>query len=143
MSFVKKIGLYKWVNLMLLISLSLALLFTSTLVTAGWCINNCSFELKNGFIDPLYRYISLILISVSILLLLPSRYFKHWLLFFASWAIPLSLVVIFSESQYSTGGVLGLAGREFNATIMGGLLVVGTILFICGKAIYSWFKTKK
>jgi len=142
MSFVEKIELYKWINIIL--ALCVAFCIWTFGILRDDCLDvECLYSVVYGLYDPLVILFKGFLISIILLLLLPSRYFKHWLLFFASWAIPLSLAVIFSESQYSTGGVLGLAGREFNATIMGGLLVVGTILFICGKAIYSWFKTKK
>jgi len=142
MNILKKIGVYKWVNILAFLSLSLTLIFTSKIIASGWCIDNCSFELKNGFIDPIYYLLSFTIVTLFFLLLTPSRYFKLWLLYFASWAIPISLVVIFSESPYTTGGVLGLAGRQFNATIMGGMLVIGTIMFVLTHLVIDWWKTR-
>lgn len=103
---------------------------------------DCLYLKSYGFYEPLIILCKSLLVSVLALIIVPSQYFKHWLMYFASWAIPVSLLIIFSESPYNTGGVLGLAGRNFNATVMGYLLVFGTVLFILAKAIYVWIKRR-
>jgi len=129
----KYFDFYKSINILSIILSVIFLVSVYWFVTYGNCVDTCTFEFKNGFLDPMFKYTTLLIIAFGVLLFFPSKYFKHWLLYIFSWFLPLSLLLIFSESPYNTGGFLGLAGREFNAMVSGYFLVAVTIVFISVK----------
>ncbi|MFN3188130.1 MAG: hypothetical protein ACK42D_01115 [Candidatus Paceibacteria bacterium] len=115
-------------------------------ISSGWCIDNCTYEYKNSFLDPTIIYLQFLLPVLAILLLLPANFFKRFVLYVLSWYLPLSFFLIASESPYNTGGFLGLAGRKFSASLTGfGLLVVTAVFLLVslGWLGYKYWKNRK
>lgn len=120
-----------------------------TTLTAGgiwlyweyFCIQgNCSWEIRNFLFRPLlWGSLALSIISSS-LLFFPPKFFKLWLLFIASWSIPLALYFILGENPYSSS-ILS-PGRGLLSWIFGIFILLITMVYAIGWHLCEWRKGK-
>ncbi len=66
------------------------------------CFSSCSLEQTVGYLRPaLFIFTSLLLFGL-IFLFFPSYYFKKWLIYIASWYLPLTVILLSQISIYSS-----------------------------------------
>lgn len=118
---------FKRVNKYLFLG-SLALFVISYIFLARDCFSECEYRVATGILDPI-SYAALFLIAVTFALqFLPTKFFKNWLLYIASWYIPLSILYVSTISVY--GGSIMSVDRSTAVVWLGSLLVLITILSV-------------
>jgi lysylphosphatidylglycerol synthetase-like protein (DUF2156 family) len=78
--------------------------------------------------------------TLALLLFLPGNYFRRWLWYVASWAIPVSLIIVLNESEYAMGL---MSGRTFLAKALMDILFAITVAFIVGTFIFNRLQSAK
>jgi nicotinamide riboside transporter PnuC len=112
--------------------------------SAVQCVDiECVYLLSNGLYKPIVNFVTPLIITISIFIFLPTQYFKNWLIWIASWTLPISLFLIAQESPYSTGGFLKLSGRPFMAEMTGYIVCGVSIIFIIVYFVYTKFLKRK
>ena len=91
---------------------------------------NCVYLFSNGIYQPIVNFVTPLVLIFTSFIFLPTHYFKKWLIWIASWALPISFLLIAQESPYSTGGFLQMAGRPFIAEMTGYIVFGLSVLFI-------------
>lgn len=138
MNYLKQIRFYKLVNALSIASallISLGILFY---VGSGRCVEGCSYEFKTGLLDPLYIISNIFFYVLFVFLFLPSHYFRRWLWYVASWALPLLFYFVMSESVYNSGL---FSGRDFTAKIGMYILAAISMAFVVGVFAFGQITT--
>ena len=134
---------HKLINLLIFFIVILYVLYYPVFIEAGRCTDYCPADLKQAVLDPLYLSLQYLVYLLATLLVLPPRYFHRWLLYVASWGLPLLFILVGSSSPYSSGI---MTGRAFDAQL-------GTILFVGFSAVatvgfiiydfWQWYRSDK
>lgn len=128
---------YKIINLVFFTVIVVVWLLINNYYSLSICLdNNCSFEFRNGFLNPVQVGALFLLPTLSLFLVLPSHYFRRWLLYVASWALPISLYLVVSESVYTTAL---FSGRTFFAEMTMRAVFVISLIFVIGTYIYTHY----
>jgi len=132
---------YKFINLTLVVLVGMVWLYTVYYYRSGLCAENCSFEFMAGVLDPIKVASLYLLPTLGLFIPLPSHYFRQWLWYIASWALPLSVYLVLSESVYTTAL---FSGRTFFAeTTMKIFLIISVVFIVCVFAYTQYQKPKK
>jgi len=109
----------------------------TTIVLALILLNYCSlvackatpsyFFITDGLLSPLTIAFAGISVTLSFLLLFPSLVFKRWLMYIASWYIPLSMMAVASIPVTSAG--LLMPSRSWVAIQAMVILLVITVVY--------------
>ena len=99
---------------------------------------NCSFEFRNGILDPFMSGMFGLLFSFILLMFFSDKVFIKWIKFIASWYIPLAIFFVSSVNIYS-GFILNIPRPEAALFWMAGLFIL-TIVFLLLQRFY--FKVK-
>ena len=131
---------YKLINLALFI-IVLAIVFALYMyVTLGHCVDNCSLDLKQGIINPVFMGGKWFAGILGVLLFIPSRIFRKWLLYVA----PVILLLTFTLVQgisINSGNLLNpTRGKMAENGMM--LLAFVTVIFVVSHFVYEWRKKK-
>ena len=89
-----ELKIYKGLNLALLAIVVAIVLYIQYYYDSGLCLERCTYEFMAGFLDPLNVASQSLLMTLALLLFLPGNYFRRWLWYVASWAIPVSLIIV-------------------------------------------------
>lgn len=133
---------YKFINLLLLLLVGLYLWLYPHFISSGGCLADwCTYDIRVGLLYPLYIASKYFIYIPLVLIFLPAKYFKRWLLYVASWSIPFTFLAISQTSTYSSGI---MSGRDFDAFFASIILVVisaiSIILFLAFD-IYKWYRS--
>jgi len=93
-----------------------------------------------GFLDPLNVASQSLLMTLALLLFLPGNYFRRWLWYVASWAIPVSLIIVLNESEYAMGL---MSGRTFLAKALMDILFAASVVFVVGTFVFNKIQSAK
>lgn len=129
---------YKIINILLTIGTGLVVAGIYFYVTGGNCIDNCSYELKQGLIDPIYSGGKILVFVLAALLIFPRLIFKKWLFFIAPPIFVLTLVLVSNISVYTNSIVIPTRAK-MSENMMEFLAII-TVLFVVGHLIYDWKK---
>ena len=100
--------------------------------------HTCCYDFTEKTLRPLlWSSIPLTIIFVT-LLFFPSKLFKKWLLFIASWSIPISLLMILNTDPRSSNILSFDRGQV--AWLLGNIFFLITICYTIGWHIYEWRK---
>lgn len=140
----KKVSFYKILNSSLILSV-LTLYFFLDFKIKSCTSADCLFRVKPGFYDPFFITFPFFSAILLIFFVLPSHYFRRWLWYIASWAFPVLLYFIASESVYTSSIQ---SGPDFITHMGMIILTVITGLFIFGVFGYGllrkyWEKGRK
>jgi hypothetical protein len=126
---------YKKINLALLLVSSIILCAIIVFVYLGYCLEFCSYGIKEGLIDPLYSGTKWFSATLVVLLIVPSHIFRRWLFYVAPLPIILTIFLVQNISIYSSG-VLHISRGKMAEN---GMFVLGvvTIIFVVGHLIYD------
>ena len=141
-SLIKSFDNYKRVNLVAVLFLGVLVIGYPHFIASEVCSQYCSTDFKRGIIIPTFHiFIPLLFVGIA-LLLLPSRYFKRWLLYVVSWSVPLSILLLANTPIY--GGFLSnrIYTAEMLSTILGGLFAISVLLFLLYDA-WQWHKVSR
>jgi hypothetical protein len=95
----------------------------------GFCADgSCSYDLDSKFVEPLFWLSAGLIPSLLGLVFLNYKIFKNWILYIASWYLPLALIVI-STVPASAGGLMNIDRTTASLWWMVGLFVL-TMAFI-------------
>lgn len=122
----KKLTLYKKLNLAALAFSLIASLSVYMFIKLGYCAKFCSIDSKVGVIDPLYNFFLGLTIITAVFLILPAQYFKTWLRFILPVAAILILFHALSVSVY-TSSILSMSRAE---TVRFDMVVLGVISLV-------------
>ena len=142
MSLVKKIGLYKLLNLVLFFVL-FASLFYLYINYSSWCVGKdvyCNYKFYAAIYEPLLQGGKILLLILGGLIFVPTPIFRRWLFFVASWVLLLVSYLVTSISVFSSG-VMSISRAQMAQNGMYFLGVV-TIIFVAGHLLYDWRKKK-
>jgi lysylphosphatidylglycerol synthetase-like protein (DUF2156 family) len=78
--------------------------------------------------------------TLALLLFLPGNYFRRWLWYLASWAIPVSFIIVLNESEYAMGL---MSGRTFLAKALMDILFAISVAFVVGTFIFNKIQSAK
>jgi lysylphosphatidylglycerol synthetase-like protein (DUF2156 family) len=78
--------------------------------------------------------------TLTLLLFLPGNYFRRWLWYIASWAIPVSFIIVLNESEYAMGL---MSGRTFLAKALMDILFAISVAFVVGTFIFNKIQSAK
>lgn len=133
---------YKTINLVMVLLVALIWLYTIYYYSSGLCLQQeCSFEFRNGLLNPVQKASFYLLPTLGLFIPLPSHYFRRWLWYIASWALPLSVYLVLSESVYTTAL---FSGRTFFAeTTMKIFFIISVVFIVCAFAYTQYQKPKK
>lgn len=131
---------YKLINLALFLSVLLIVMALYIYVTQGRCIDNCSLDVKEGIINPVFMGGKWLAGILGVLLFVPSRIFRKWLFYVAP---PIILLTYFLVQGISinSGNLLNPTRAKMAENGMTVLAVV-TIVFVVGHLVYDWRKKK-
>ena len=132
--------IYKALNLVLLATVVAIVLYIQYYYDSGLCLERCTYEFMAGFLDPLNVASQSLLMTLALLLFLPGNYFRRWLWYVASWAIPVSLIIVLNESEYAMGL---MSGRTFLAKALMDILFAVSIAFVVGTFIFNKIQSAK
>jgi hypothetical protein len=132
---------YKLINIISCFIVALITLGVYYYIAQGYCIDNCSTELKKGVLNPIYSGGKLLTIILAILLLFPSHIFKKWLFFVAPPILLLTYVLVSGISVYS-GNLLNPTRAQMAENCMI-LLAVVTALLVIGYLLYDWKRSER
>ena len=135
-----ELKIYKGLNLALLATVVAIVLYIQYYYDSGLCLERCSYEFMAGFLDPLNVASQSLLMTLALLLFLPGNYFRRWLWYVASWAIPVSLIIVLNESEYAMGL---MSGRTFLAKALMDILFAVSIAFVVGTFIFNKIQSAK
>lgn len=126
---------YKKINAALFLVSSAVFLTLYLFVSLGYCLDFCSYEIKDGLIDPFYsgaKWLSLILLLLTTV---PSHIFRRWLFYVAPLPMILTIFLVQNISIYSSGIMQISRGKMAED----GMIVLGivTIIFVFGHLIYD------
>lgn len=105
----------------------------------------CLYESVRAIYQPLLIFLEYFIYLLLAFLVMPSRYFQRWLLYVASWGLPILFLVIanLASPAYSSGFMTDRATD----------VLVGTLIFIAFSVvavaafflydIWQWYKTKQ
>lgn len=131
---------YKIINLILFIFIFLVVASLYIYVTRGYCIDNCSLDLKKGIINPLFSGGKWLAGILGVLLFFPSRIFRKWLFYIAPPILLLTFFIVRGISVYS-GNLLNPTRAKMAENGMM-LLAVVTSIFVVTHLILNWRKKK-
>ena len=121
---------YKIINIILLVVVTLVWFSITYYYSSGLCLSqNCTFEFRNGFLNPTQTAAFYLLPTLAVFLILPSHYFRRWLWYIASWALPLAVYLTAGQSVYTTAL---FSSRTFFAQATMQMLFIITMIFIAG-----------
>jgi hypothetical protein len=135
-----ELKIYKGLNLALLAIVVAIVLYIQYYYDSGLCLERCTYEFMAGFLDPLNVASQSLLMTLALLLFLPGNYFRRWLWYVASWAIPVSLIIVLNESEYAMGL---MSGRTFLAKALMDILFAVSIAFVVGTFIFNKIQSAK
>jgi hypothetical protein len=135
-----ELKIYKGLNLALLAIVVAIVLYIQYYYDSGLCLERCTYEFMAGFLDPLNVASQSLLMTLTLLLFLPGNYFRRWLWYVASWAIPVSLIIVLNESEYAMGL---MSGRTFLAKALMDILFAVSIAFVVGTFIFNKIQSAK
>lgn len=132
---------YKIINFVIMVVTCLIVIGIYYYVTSGQCINNCSYELKQGLIDPIYSGGKWLVAVLGVLLIFPGHIFRKWLFYIAPPILILTWYLVQGISVYS--------GNLFNPTrakmAENGMFVLAfvTTVFVLAQLYLDWKKRRK
>jgi hypothetical protein len=131
---------YKKVNIILFATVLLIVILLYGYVELGYCLENCSLELKKGVMNPIFSGGEWLAGILGLLLFVPTHIFKKWLLYIAPVIIILTIYLVQGISIYS-GNLLNPSRGQMaeNGMI---LLAAITVVFVVGHLVYDWRKKK-
>lgn len=133
---IKNVSFYKILNIVIFFGVLILYFFINIKIKSCTSVD-CLFGVKLSFYDPFSIALPFLLTVLGVFLVIPSHYFRRWLWYVASWAFPVLLYIIASESVYTSNIQ---SGPDFIAQ-MGMIILTGiTGLFILGVFGYSLFK---
>lgn len=130
---------YKIINLAFFAIVGCIWLYTVYYYRSGLCAENCTFEFMVGILDPIKAGSLYLLPTLALFLALPSHYFRRWLWYIASWALPLSVYLVLSESVYTTAL---FSGRTFFAETTMRILFMLSLVFVAGVFAWGWYQRR-
>ncbi len=132
---------YKLFNLLLLVIIGGFLWFFPAFMRSGGCVADwCTYEVRSGILEPLYTSLQYFIFVPLVLLILPPRYFRRWLWYVASWAIPLSVLLVSTTSVYSSGILGGRSTDAILTTVALIILSVIAVIFFIMYDIWHWYR---
>ena len=140
-------GLWSWYkagNLALLIFLALFILYIPIFMEQEGCAEAswCTFEIRSGTIEPLHASLQYFIYLPLVLLFLPSRYFRRWLWYVASWGIPLSVLLVSTTSVHSSGIVGGRTTDAILTTVGFMILSAVVVLLFVAYDLWCWYSAR-
>lgn len=130
----------KIINLILTVIVGVVVVAIYYYVTSGNCVDNCSYELKQGLIDPIYSGGKILVLILAALLILPRQMFRKWLFFIAPPIFLLTCILVSNISVYTNS--LVIPTRAKMAENMMEFLAIVTVIFVVGHLLYDWKKKK-
>jgi len=143
MNFIKHIGVWKKINIIFFLSLSIALVYMYVNYNS-WCLDKdifCYYRFYDAIYNPIYFGGRIFAIILGLLLFIPSHIFKKWFLFVA---IPIILMTV-----YFVQGISVFSDNFLNPTrakmAENGMIFLGivTIVFVATHLIYDLRKRRK
>ena len=136
-------GWYKVVNAVLIVFAAVYVLYFPIFMQSGGCLASwCTYEVRVGILNPLYEALQYFIYLLLVFLFLPTTYFRRWLLYVASWGVPVIVLLVSSTSVYS-GAMLG--DRDFNAVLLTVLFMLLSGVVTVGFMVYDvwrWYRSK-
>lgn len=132
--------IYKGLNAALMVVVLSIVLYIGYYYESGLCLERCTYEFRNGLLNPLDIASKSLLMTLTLFLLLPAHYFRRWLWYIASWAIPVSLFIV-SVASVPPADIF--SGRTFLANITMDALFVLSIVFVFGVFMYNHIQSTK
>jgi len=137
----KNITKKKLINVIFFFATVVMALLIYWFVKLGYCVEYCSLNTKVGIINPLHQYFVGLAVISGLFLLLPSRFFKQWLLI----VLPIATILIVlhaSDVSVNTSGILSMSRSEVVRFDMFVLSVV-SLLFVVGVYVREKMMKKK
>ncbi len=98
----------------------------------------CSYDLTEKALRPLLWSSIPLTIIFATLLFFPTKLFKQWLLYIASWSILVSLLMILNTDPRSSNILSFDRGQV--AWLLGSIIFLITIIYAVGWHLYEWRK---
>lgn len=132
-------GWYKVINLLLIFSIFLYFPIGDYFIDKCQDVS-CLYNQIIGLHQPLQSSLQYFIYLPLVFLFLPTTYFRRWLLYVASWGVPVIVLLVSSTSVYS-GAMMG--DRDFNAVLLtvlfmllSGVVTVGFIVY----DVWRWYR---
>ena len=132
---------YKGLNV-LLILLTLAMLTWGRYQISICDDVDCLYDTVRAIYQPLIASLQYFIYLPLVLLFLPSRYFRRWIWYVASWGIPVSVLLVSTTSVHSSGIV---GGRTTDAilTTVGFMIFSGmVVLLFIAYDLWRWYAAR-
>ena len=143
MYFLRKIGLYKWINIILFLIGSLVLGYMYINYNS-WCKGKdiyCYYNFYDAIYNPLYFGVRILTVLLGMLLFVPTHIFRKWLFYVAPIIIVITIWRVQSISVYSSG--IATITKANMAQIGMYFLALVTTLFVLGHLAYDYRKKKQ
>lgn len=137
MNYLKQIRFYKVTNLVLLL-ITIFIFFRFKYEKVQCDGVDCLYNMVYGVYNPVIVSIPIFIVIITLFLFLPSHYFRRWLWYVASWALPLLFYFVMSESVYNSGL---FSGRDFTAKIGMYILAAISMAFVVGVFAFGQITT--
>ena len=134
---------YKIVNFVIVMVAVIYLWGYPVFIESGGCVEFCAGDLKQGVLDPLYLFLQYFIYLLVVFLVLPARYFRRWLLYIASWGLPVLFILAATSSVRSSGIMTGRAVDVQIATIIFIFFSAGTVLTFALYDLWQWYRLSK
>ena len=131
---------YRRVNASLLVVCLAIFLIVYTLIEVR-CFGSCGSELQLAFLNPVMHYAGGMSLILGLMYILRGLVFRRWLIYIASWYVPLSIFFIVQvnmRSDHMLAMDRGLAAAWWSAV----LVVISIVFGICC-VLYRWRKHDK
>ncbi len=104
-----------------------------------WLHNGLFNNFEESILEPVFHWTLGIGVSALIFLFFNNNIFQNWFKKVFVWFVPLGLLITFSTRVY---GGIPQPGRGETASLLSGLLVVVSIIFVVVHFIYEWKKKR-
>ena len=131
---------YKLINITLFLSVLLLVGALYVYVSQGYCLENCSLDLKKGIMNPLFSGGKWLAAILGILILFPAHIFRKWLFYVAPVVLLLTWYLVQGISVYSSNLLNPTRAKMAENGMM--LLAGVTVVFVLAHLIYDWHKKK-
>lgn len=120
-----------------------AAIFLLVMITAGYFLwffvckaGNCSFQFRDGILDPVMSGMFGSLFSIILLMFFPDKIFNKWFKYIVSWYVPIAIFFVNTINIYS-GFILGIDRSSAALYWAAGLFILTVIFILIQKYYYK------
>ncbi len=105
------------------------------------CFGQCSFDFVVSVWEPISTFTLWCTVLLVLFLSFPTRFFKRWLLYIASWYVPLTIYFAWAWFDPLPGSIINFSRTEAIAVAMSGLIAI-TLVYLLTASLLVWFRRR-